>query len=155
MDEQPLGEEKMKGRKVKNLDAPVKPEPTKPTKTDPVAKAMTKPVKPEAKKEVKPAKPAKEKAVKVPKTLKAKLKVSPPKGVTVKETKFLTVASIDKKRIWVRGSAVGLTEKLSGIKGFKYVTAEEAKKSHLGKTRMLGKVSTQAELDDIVKRFFA
>lgn len=153
MDEQPVGgEEKMRGRKIKNLDAPVsKPEPTKPLKLEPVAKVVTKPVKTEAKKEVKPVK-EEQKAVKV---LKVKLKVSAPKGVTIKETKFLTVASIDKKRMWIRGSAVGLTEKLSGVKGFKYITTEEAKKSHLGKTRMLGKVSTQEELDEVVKKFFA
>jgi hypothetical protein len=102
------------------------------------------------KKEV--SKPAKEKVVK---EKKEPLKVKAPKGVEVKETKYVITAEQGEKRMWMRGSSVGLTVKTSGLKGFKAVTEEDAKKNHLGKTRMLGKVISQEELDELVKKYFA
>jgi hypothetical protein len=111
-------------------------------------------------KEPKIPKAPKEKVAKEPKTPKKKLiyKISAPKGVTVEESTFITVASLDadkKKRIWVRGSTVGLTEKVSGLKGFKSISEDEAKKAHLGRTRMIGKISSQEDLNELVKKFFA
>lgn len=95
---------------------------------------------------------------KKPKAEKIKLQVTVPKGVTVVDKKFIVTASSDenkKKRIWVRGKVVGLTEKVSGLANFKAISEEDAKKNHLGKTRMLGKVSTQEELDQVIGKFFA
>lgn len=95
---------------------------------------------------------------KKPKVEKIKLQVTVPKGVTVVDKKFIVTASSDenkKKRIWVRGKVVGLTEKVSGLANFKSISEEDAKKNHLGKTRMLGKVSTQEELDQVIGKFFA
>ena len=56
--------------------------------------------------------------------------------------------------MWMRGSSIGMTHKVTGIKGFKRVTAEEAKIKHLGKTRALGKVSSQEELNTLVETYF-
>lgn len=88
-------------------------------------------------------------------TKKTPLKVKPTKGVDVKETKYVLTAVQGEKRMWMRGSSVGLTHKIAGIKGFKPVSVEDAKKNHLGKTRMLGKITTQEDLDSLVEKFFA
>lgn len=90
-----------------------------------------------------------------PRVKKEPLKIKAPKGVTVNETKYVVTAEKDDKRMWVRGASVGLTHKVTGLKGFKAVTEEEAKKNHLGKTRMLGKVATQDELTELVTKYFA
>jgi hypothetical protein len=82
------------------------------------------------------------------------LKLKAVKGVEVKETKFVLTATKDEKHMWVRGASVGLTHKVAGLKNFKPVTEEEAKKKHLGRTRVLGKASSQEELDEIVTKFF-
>jgi outer membrane biosynthesis protein TonB len=140
----------MKGRKRKEEPVVEKKEKKPELKKEPK--------KTEVKKEVKKEKAQKtEKAVsqKAVREKKPTLKVNAPKGVTVEETKYLTVASVDKKRMWIRGSTVGLTEKISGFKSFKAVSEEDAKKNHLGKTRMLGKVASQDELNEVVKKFFA
>lgn len=92
---------------------------------------------------------------KQPRVKKEPLKVKAPKGVDVKETKYVLTAAQGEKRMWVRGASVGLTHKVAGLKGFKAVTEEEAKKNHLGKTRMLGKVTTQDELNELVSKYFA
>lgn len=92
---------------------------------------------------------AKSKEKKIP------LKVEGPKDVTVKQSKYVTTATKDEKRMWLRGSTVGLTHRVVGLKGFKQISAEDAKKNHLGKTRMLGKVNSQEELDDLITKFFA
>jgi len=97
--------------------------------------------------EAKPEKKLREK--KVP------LKIKAPKGVEVKETKYVATATKDDKRMWMRGSSVGLTHKVTGVKGFKPVTEEEAKKNHLGKTRMIGKIATQDELNELIEKYFA
>lgn len=89
-----------------------------------------------------------------PKEKKVPLKVKAPKGVDVKETKYVITATKDEKRMWMRGSSVGLTHKVSGLKGFKQISVEDAKKNHLGKTRMIGKVATQEELDELLTKFF-
>jgi hypothetical protein len=86
---------------------------------------------------------------------KVPLKVAGPKDVTVKQSKYVTTATKGEKRIWLRGSTVGLTHRVTGLKGFKQISAEDAKKNHLGKTRMLGKVNSQEELDDLITKFFA
>jgi len=86
---------------------------------------------------------------------KTPLKVKAPKGVEVKETKYVQTAVQGEKRMWMRGSSIGLTHKIAGIKGFKPVSVEDAKKNHLGKTRMLGKITTQEDLDLLVEKFFA
>jgi len=97
-----------------------------------------------------------EKTPKEPKKPKIKLVIAAPKGVSVKETKFLSVATSDankKKRAWLRGSMLGLTEVISN-KVLKAVSEDDATKKHLGKTRMMGKV-TQEELNEIITKFFA
>lgn len=112
--------------------------------------------KPKKEKQQKPVKEKKEKKSQKPK--KPELNIATSKGVITKKTKFLIVASADgnkKKRLWVRGYTVGLTEKVSGLKNFKAVSEDDAKKNHLGKTRMLGKVESQEDLNEVVKKFFA
>ena len=105
-----------------------------------------------------PAQVATEKVTKVKKEKVARIKkeklVLKATGAEVKETKFVSTAKKGEKRMWIRGSAVGLTVKISGLNNFKAVSEEEAKKGHLGKTRMLGKVSTQEELDEVVAKYF-
>lgn len=92
---------------------------------------------------------------KVPRVKKEPLKIKALKGVTVNETKYVVTAEQGDKRMWVRGASAGLTHKVTGLKGFKPVTEEEAKKNHLGKTRMLGKVTSQDELNELVAKYFA
>lgn len=91
------------------------------------------------------------------KKLKVKLVITAPEGTSVKETKFLSVVTSDadkKKRAWLRGSTLGLTEVIPGNKILKSVSDEDATKKHLGKTRMIGRV-TQEELNDIITKFFS
>ena len=110
---------------------------------------------PVAKKEKAVKKAAVEKPVKAPKAPKVKLVVKPRTGVKIKETKFVIVASTEEgKKMWMRGGTVGLTDKVD-VKGFKRVSEEDAKKNHLGKTRMIGHVSSQEELDEVPNKFFA
>jgi len=117
---------------------------------DEMAKKAAAAKKPEVKKDKKaPVQP------KQPRVKKEPLKIKAPKGVTVNETKYVVTAEKDDKRMWVRGASVGLTHKVTGLKGFKPVTEEEAKKNHLGKTRMLGKVASQDELSELVAKYFA
>ena len=100
--------------------------------------------------------PAVKKAVKVvPTRVKTPLKiVNIPKDAEIKESKYVTTLVKGDKRMWMRGSSIGMTHKVTGIKGFKRVTAEEAKIKHLGKTRSLGKVSSQEELNTLVETYF-
>jgi hypothetical protein len=130
-----MAKKEMKGRKRKDDAAPAK--------------------KAAAKKE--PKQPKEPKAPRAPRAKKAALKVNAPKGINVKEAAYVTIAATEdkSKKLWIRGSTVGLTEKVTGLKGFKPVTEDDAKKNHLGKTRMLGKVESQEDLDDVVKKFFA
>lgn len=107
------------------------------------------------KKSVRKEKVVEDKKERKPREKKKALKLNVPKGVEVKETKYVVTAEQGNKRMWMRGSSVGLTVKTSGLKGFKAVTEEDAKKNHLGKTRMLGKVGTQEELDEVMKKYFA
>jgi hypothetical protein len=97
----------------------------------------------------------KDKKAKQPRVKKEPLKIKATKGVTVNETKYVITAEAGEKRMWVRGASVGLTHKVTGLKGFKAVSEEEAKKNHLGKTRMLGKVTSQDELNELVTKYFA
>lgn len=120
-------------------------------------KKEVKPAKPEVKQESKKVEKV-EKVVKQPAKKREKkepLKIKATKGVTVNETKYVLTAEAGEKRMWVRGASVGLTHKVAGLKGFKAVTEEEAKKNHLGKTRMLGKVNSQEELNELVIKYFA
>jgi len=123
---------------------------------EPKAVKETKAKEPKVVKEVK-VKETKAVKVKQPKTPKVELKIVAPKNVNVKVATFVTTATSDDKtkKLWMRGTTVGLTERVTGLKEFKAVTEEEAKVKHLGKTRCLGKVETQEELDDVVNKFFA
>jgi len=118
------------------------------TKKPEVKAAVKTEVKKAAKKTAEPKVEKKSREKKVP------LKVKAPKGVEVKETKYVVTATQGEKRMWMRGSSVGLTHKVTGFKAFKPVTEEDAKKNHLGKTRMLGKITTQDELDNLITKYF-
>lgn len=118
------------------------------TKKPEVKAAVKTEVKKVAKKTAEPKTEKKTREKKIP------LKVKAPKGVDVKETKYVVTATQGEKRMWMRGSSVGLTHKVTGFKAFKPVTEEDAKKNHLGKTRMLGKITTQDELNDLIAKYF-
>lgn len=95
-----------------------------------------------------------EKIQKKEKKRKVKLVINAPSTVTIKTTKFVTIASNADKKLWMRGSTVGLTSEVD-VKTLKKVSEEDAKKNHLGKTKMIGRVSSQEELDGIVTKFFS
>jgi len=98
---------------------------------------------------------------KTPKELKPKREaiemktVALPAGVILKNTKFVTVfVNTDKsKKAWVRGGSIGVTEHIT-IAGFKKVSKEDARKNHLGKTKMVGHIKTKEELEEILKALF-
>lgn len=144
-------EKKSTAKPVKKTEA--KKVETKKPAAKPEVKAT---VKTEAKKVEKKSAESKAKTETEKKTREKKipLKVKAPKSVDVKETKYVVTATQGEKRMWMRGSSVGLTHKVTGFKAFKPVTEEDAKKNHLGKTRMLGKITTQDELNDLIAKYF-
>lgn len=140
-------EKKSAAKPVKKTEAK-KVETKKPAAKPEVKAAVKTEVKKVAKKTAEPKTEKKTREKKIP------LKVKAPKGVDVKETKYVVTATQGEKRMWMRGSSVGLTHKVTGFKAFKSVTEEDAKKNHLGKTRMLGKITTQDELNDLIAKYF-
>jgi len=82
--------------------------------------------------------------------------VALPAGVILKNTKYVTVfINTDKtKKAWIRGGSIGVTEHIA-IAGFKKVSKEDAKKNHLGKTKMVGHINSKEELEETLKALFA
>ena len=75
-------------------------------------------------------------------------------GVTYAEKKFVRTAEKGTKRLWMRGNVIGLTDAAIKFDGFEELSEEVAKQKHLGKTRLIGTVKTQEELDKIILNYF-
>jgi len=78
-----------------------------------------------------------------------------PKSIKVESNKNYKLFSKGEQTAWLRGKTLGLSDYKKGLPtACKEVSEGEAKKRHLGSTRALAKVKSEAELIDILKGFF-
>lgn len=79
-----------------------------------------------------------------------------PKGIEYRHTKTGTIFSKGSLKCALIGKRLMLEKQINNLpKSFTKVDIEEAKKSHMGKTRIKGKVESQEELFKILKTYFS